>query len=170
MTRTFKHRFLHEIALFLVTAALLFVFFCSLSMYRNFAVGTLSITALQYGYIGIESLILAKMLRIGKFLKLGERFLDKPLIIPTLYKTIVFCLFLVGFAVLEHFVIGLVTGKPLTLLYQTFTTKGLVEIIGKVPLFLTVSLPIFALLETGRSMGREKLWALFFSGKESKIE
>lgn len=170
MARTFKHRFLHEIVLFLITSALLFVFFCSLSLYRNLVVGNHSITALQYGYIGMESLILAKMLRIGKSLKLGEKFLDKPLIIPTLYKTIVFCLFLVCFAILEHFVIGLVTGKPLALLYQTFATKGLVEIMGKVPLFLTISLPIFALLETGRSMGRERLWALFFSGKESKTE
>jgi len=38
----------------------------------------------------LEALVLAKVILIGDVLRLGRRFEDKPLIVPTLYKTVVF--------------------------------------------------------------------------------
>ena len=50
----------------------------------------------------IEALILAKVIMIGDVVRLGRGLEQKPLIFPTLYKTLVFTLFVAVFTVLEH--------------------------------------------------------------------
>jgi len=65
------------------------------------------ITYVRYGLSVLEALVLAKVILIGDVLRLGRRFEDKPLIVPTLYKTVVFTLWVAAFSFLEHTIEGL---------------------------------------------------------------
>ena len=157
------HTLSQEFRAYSMLALFLFLFLCSLSFYRNLILGEDSIGHIAYWYILVESLILSKIIVIGRFFRLGERFLEKSIIIHTAYKTIVFCLFVVFFSFLEHFVEGFISGKGLPELYEAVTRKYLVGILGRVPLFITVSFPLFALMEVGRVIGRNRLYNLFFN-------
>lgn len=157
-----KGRIVKEFCIFCCLGLFLFLFFCSLSIYRNLVIDEGSIDHVHYWYLFVEALVLTKILLLGKFLRLGERFLDKPLIIPSLYKTGVFCLFVFSFTLVEHFVIGVFSGEGFWKLYEAWTWKMIAEVIGRMPLFLFCSFPFFALTEIGRFMGKDRLLSLFF--------
>ena len=76
--------------------------------------GRHDITYTNYGFAIIEALILAKVIMIGAMFRLGRGLEHKPLIYPTLYKTVVFTLFVALFTILEHAVKGLWNGTGLT--------------------------------------------------------
>jgi hypothetical protein len=44
--------------------------------------------------------------------RLGERYRNRPLIVPTVYRTIRFSIFALAFAIVQHLILGAVHGKP----------------------------------------------------------
>jgi hypothetical protein len=64
-----------------------------------------------YGASIINALILAKIMLVAEALHFGERFRDKPLAYPILYKSVAFGLMLVVAYVAEEVLVGLLKGK-----------------------------------------------------------
>ncbi len=58
-----------------------------------------------FGYRLVEALILAKVIIVGEGLGIGEKFAGKPLIFPTLYKTMLFALCVLALGILERLII-----------------------------------------------------------------
>ena len=161
-----KQKLKHELHLYIFYTLFLFVFFCAFNLYRRLILMEYPISQLHYGYAFIESLILAKIILLGQTFGLGERFDNKPLIIPTVYKTIVFTLFVMAFGVLEHFLMGFVHHESAKVLYHKLFERGIYEILARDLVMLFVFILFFALLEIDRVMGEGKLFALFFRERE----
>ncbi len=68
-------------------------FFGAFAWYRRFILAQYQISYLHYGAAILEALILAKVILIGDMMRLARRFEEKPLYLPTLYKTFIFTLF-----------------------------------------------------------------------------
>lgn len=141
------------------------LFFSAFTLYRMLVLEPYQIGALHYGYNIVEALILAKILMLGQMLGLGEHYKNRPLIIPTLYKTVVFTLFVFLFSILEHFVVGFLRGRNSAEIYQELTDHGIYEILARTLIMVFVFFLFFAFQETGRVMGENKLFNLFFKGK-----
>jgi hypothetical protein len=99
---------------------------------------------------------------IGGFLRLGRRLESKPLIIPTLYKSVVFCVFVAIFKVIEHGIRGAFTGEGFQKGVAEFWQKDLSELGANVVVVFVALLPFFAVKELERTLGRETLGNLFF--------
>lgn len=166
MKTELKNKIIHELGVFLFYALFLMFFFCSLSTYRRLILEEYTISYLHYGYGVVEALIISKIIVVGKHFRLGERLKDKPLIIPTLYKTFAFSILVLLFTVCEHFISGYLHGKTVSVVYQEILSKGLDEIFSKVLVVFVVFTLLFALEETSRVLGENKLLRLFFSRKE----
>jgi hypothetical protein len=67
-------------------------FFGVFTWYRRLILAEYQIGYLHYGVSVVEALVLAKVILIGDVLRLGRGLDDKPLIVPTLYKAVVFSL------------------------------------------------------------------------------
>lgn len=160
-----KQKILFEMHLFMIYSLFLALFFTSLTMYKRLILGEYSISYFHYGSGLIQALILSKIILIGESLQLGEKLSDKPLIIPTLYKTVLFSILVLIFTIIEHFVIGYFHGIGFTSLYQELLTKGLDEILAKVLVVFFVFILFFAFLETSWALGDGKLINLFFTRK-----
>ena len=140
--------------------------FAAFTQYRRLLLAAHDITYTNYWVAVIEALILGKVIMIGAVFRLGRGLEQKPLIYPTLYKTVVFTFLVVVFNLIEHAIKGLWTGKGLA--------AGLVEFLGKVPMncspdpwsIFVAFIPFFAIKELGRVLGEEKIWALFFREKQ----
>jgi len=156
-----KQKLLGEMAVYLVNAGYLFLFLGVFTTYRRLILAQYQIDYLNYGVSLVEAMVLAKIIMVGDVLRLARGLENKPLILPTLYKAVVFS-FLVGvFAILEKLVTGWIKG----------TEQGLGETIGKnkyefvakclVTLFAFI--PFFAIRELARTLGKGKVKALFFS-------
>ena len=162
---TLKQRVAHEMRNYFLLALFLMLFSAVFTIYQQLLIDHFDLNVVRQGFGIIESLVLAKIIMIGQFLHLGEGYEKRSLIIPTLYKTFIFSLFVFAFGVLEHFVLGYFHHKTFETTYQELISKGLPIILGKVLIKSFVFLFLFAFLEIGRFMGEDKLFDLFFRRK-----
>jgi hypothetical protein len=157
-----KKKIVHEIGEYLIIVCYLTLVFAAFTQYRRFLLAAHDIAYTEYGVAVIEALILGKVVMIGDILHLGRRLEQKPLIYPTLLKTVVFSVFVAAFTLIENMIKGLWEGKG--------AMAGLIDLFGKIPyellagsLIIFVSLiPFFAFRELGQVLGEGKLWVLFF--------
>ena len=101
---------------------------------------------------------------IGQALHLGDRFRDRPLIVSTLWKSIVFGLLVAVFVVLEHVVTALLHHRPVASEFQFAGGQGY-EMLARVQLMLVAFVPFFAFREISAFLGKGKLIELFFQGR-----
>ncbi len=105
----------------------------------------------------IEALILAKVIMIGAVFRLGRGLEQKPLIYPTLYKTVVFTLFVGVFTLVEHVIKGLWKGKGLMGGLVEFFGKGPHEFLAGCLIVFVAFIPFFGVKELGRVLGQDKI-------------
>ena len=74
----------------MLVATFLFFFFGSFTTYRRLVLAEYQIGYFEYGWALLKALVLAKVILIGEILHLGERFHDRPLLVSTLWKTLMF--------------------------------------------------------------------------------
>jgi len=157
-----KQKLLHEMNEYWINFVYLAVVFFSFTSYRRLILAEYQVSYLHYGIAVIEAAVLAKIILIGEAARIGRRLEDKPLILPTLYKTIVFAIWVAAFKVLEYFTGGLLRGEGLAGGFHELVSKGGYEILANALVMISALVPFFAIKELGRILGREKLQALFF--------
>jgi hypothetical protein len=122
------------------------------------------ISYFAYGLSLLKSLALAKIILTGEALRLGERFRGRPLIVPTVYKAVVFSGFTLAFEVLEHLILGWVRGRSAAEVFAEFLDKGWAYNVAMAMVVFVAFLPFFAFRETERVLGEGKLQELFLKG------
>ena len=160
--KSLKDKIFHEMAAYWINVGYLALVFAAFTQYRRFVLAAHDITYTNYWVAVIEALILAKVVIIGDALRLGRGLGQKPLIYPTLFRTVVFSLFVVGFTLIEHVNKGLWMGKGFTGGLAGFLGKGSHEWLAGCLVVFVAFIPFFAFKELGRVLGEGKIWALFF--------
>lgn len=152
----------------LMLSAYLAVLFCTFRTYRALVSAEYHVNYFHYGVSLFEAIVLAKVILIGRFLRIGERFGDRALIIPTIYKTLTFGVFVLAFAVLEEVVEGLWHRESAHAIIRKIVVIGPWEILARVVIVLTALVPLFAAEEIGRILGEGRLFELFFKRKSER--
>lgn len=145
-----------------IVVAFLAWFFGVFAWYRRFLLAEYHITYTHYWIGLIEALVLAKLILIGDALRLGRRHDDKPLIVPTVWKAVVFSLLVAVFTVLEHTVEGLLRHRGVTAGFEELISKGKYELLGQSLIMFSAFVPFFACKELERVLGEGQLLKLFF--------
>jgi hypothetical protein len=114
------------------------------------------------GFALINALALAKVVLLAENLPIMNRFRDKPLIYPIIFKSAALAVILLLFHVAEEAFIGLVHGKTLSDSVPNsggYTLQGIamVEVITFVML-----IPFFAFMELERAIGPTTLSRILF--------
>ena len=136
------------------------------TQYRRFVLADVGIIYANYWVAVIEALILAKVVMIGDVLHLGRYLEQKPLIFPTLLKTVVFSIFVGAFTLIEHVIKSLWKGKGLTAGLVSFLGKGHHELLAGCLVIFVAFIPFFAFRELGRVLGEGKIRTLFFRKRD----
>jgi hypothetical protein len=136
--------------------------FAAFTQYRRLVLAAHDITYTNYWVAVIEALILAKVVMIGDALRLGRRLDQRPLIFSTLFRTVVFSLFVGAITLIEHGIKSLWMGKGFTEGLVGFLGKGSHELLAGCLVVFVAFIPFFAFRELGRVLGEGKIWALFF--------
>lgn len=146
--------------------AYVFWFLAVFTWYRRFVLAEYHISYAHYSFALVEALVLAKLILIGEAFKFGRRVDRKPLIIPTLWKSAVFGLWVAVFSVLEHTVEGLLRHRGLTGGLEELASTGKYELLSRCLIMFSAFIPFFACKELARVLGEGQLVALFFRGRE----
>jgi hypothetical protein len=157
-----KRRIIRELIRYWINVVYLGIFFAAFTWYRRLILAQYHITYLHYWISVLEALVLAKVILVGDALGLSRGFEDKPLIYPTLHKTVVFTLFVGVFGLLEHLIMGLFHGIGLKGGWAEFWGRGKDELLARCLVVFFVFIPFFAFRELGAALGEGKLKGLFF--------
>jgi hypothetical protein len=160
-----KQRLAREMIRYGINIAYLFLFLGTFSMYRRLILAQHQISYLQYGVSLVEAIVLAKVIMIGEVLHLDRGFEHRPLIFPTLYKTVIFSILVGVFTVIERMVIGLIRGRALAESFQELVGPGRYELLARCLVTFLAFIPFFAIRELTRVFGLEKMKELFFGPK-----
>jgi len=163
--RNLKHKIFHEMVEYWINVCYLTLVFAAFTQYRRIILAAHDVTYTNYWVAVIEAFILAKVIMIGAVLRLGRGLEHKPLIYPTLYKTVVFTLFCVVFTVLEHAIKGLWTGTGFMGGIAEFFGKGH-ELLANSLVVFVAFIPFFGVKELGRVLGQDKVQPLFFRRRD----
>jgi hypothetical protein len=155
--------------LFLYLWALLFVFEVHRSLIlRNHVAG--GEQTFRFGFAFLKALVLAKFMLLAESTGLAERFKEKPLIYPILFKSAVYSVILVGLDILEEIIIGLLHGRTIAQSMPELVSGGGLEAVLLLGIMgFVVLLPLFAFKEVGDALGAGELRTLLFKGR-SKAE
>jgi hypothetical protein len=157
-----KERFFHEFYEFLAIFLFLALFFCAFATYRRILMREMGFSYFHYGFAAFKALILAKVILLGQYAKVAKIFDNRPLIVPTLYKVVLFSLFALAFEILEHLVGGFLHGQGLRAGFQEILSVGRDELLARTLVVLVAFVPFFAFSEIGRLLGEGRLGELFF--------
>jgi hypothetical protein len=166
--KSLKEKIFHEMVEYWVTFCYLTLVFAAFTQYRRFVLAAHDITYTNYGIAVIEALILAKVVLIGDALRLGRNLDQRPLIYSTLFRTVVFTLFVALFSIIEHAIKGLWHGKGVAGGIDDFFGKGPHELLANSLVVFVSFIPFFAFKELGRVLGVEKIRALFFRRRDDQ--
>ena len=115
-----------------------------------------------YGASLINAAILAKILHVAEALHFGEKFSDKPLAYPILYKSVAFGLLLVAAYVVEEVGVGLIRGKSLAEARPDLGGGTLAGIAAVAVIMCVALIPFFAFKELRRAYGGAAFDSLIF--------
>lgn len=163
---SFKQIIKNELGQFFMYTVFLAFFFCSLTIYSRLLLKEFSIIYFRFGYGIIQAVVLAKIIVVGKHLRLVEKFAGKPLIIPTLYKSIFFSIAAFAFSILEHFLVQWLHGVSFQQAYQELVNEGIDIILAKIFIVFIVFILFFGLLELAGVVGENKFYRLFMLKKK----
>jgi hypothetical protein len=163
----FKARAIEELKVFWIIALYLWLFLGSFTVYRRLILAETGTTYLHYGIALIEALVIAKVILIGRLFGFTRRFEDKPLIVPVLYKSILFGLLVILFGVIEHLVEGWFHGEGTVGSLRDAGGLGTYELGARVLVLIVAFVPFFAFGEIVRVLGARELAAMYFSKREA---
>lgn len=163
-----KPRIIHELREYAVNVVYLALFFGAFTWYRRLILAEYGISYVHYGVALVEALILAKIVMIGDVLGLARKLEEKPLILTTLYDTLVFSLWVVVFSLVEHMVVGLVRGEGLRGGVDELMRQGAYELLARALVMFFAFIPFFAFREMERVQGEGRIWALFFRKRSAQ--
>ena len=161
--RNVRGKIIHETKKFLGMAAYLWVMFGLFALHESIVLAKHQMSYKFYGFAIINSLVLAKVMLIAEDLHLGERFRDRPLVYPVLYKALLFAIVFICFDLAEEVLLGLVRGKTLAQSVPDIGGGSLGGILSVAVIITVALIPFFAFREVGRVIGERELRALLFT-------
>ena len=142
------------------------IFFGVFTTYRRLLLAHYGISYGDYGISVIRALVLGKVILVAEALRLGQRFEEKPLIIPTLYKTFLFTVCMAVFDIAEGLIRGLIGGLgPMGALDEVMSRFNY-EWLSRALVIFFAFIPFFGVRELRRVLG-EGVTDIFFQRRSA---
>jgi hypothetical protein len=123
-----------------------------------------------YGLAAINALVLSKIMLIAEGLGFAERFENRPLIVPILYKSVLFSLLLVTAYILEEIIFGQFHGKRVAESFPTLGGGGMAGTFCVTALLCIALVPFFAFREIARTVGEAEFRTLMLGPTKREMK
>jgi hypothetical protein len=163
--KSLRNRAVSELEKYAIITAYLWVLFALFGLHRQLVQGH-GVSAWQQGFALINALVFGKVMLIGEAFELGKAKSSEVLAWIVFRKSLIFAVVLIAFHILEEMIRGWFKGLPVS---DAITSLGgsLGGVAAFAAIFFVVLIPFYALQETGRVLGGDVLWRLFFKKSET---
>ncbi len=157
-----KQKVVHEVVEYWVNFVYVAFFLVAFTWYRRLILAEYNIVYTQYWVPLVEAAVLAKVISIGDLLRIGRRLDHLPLIIPTLYRTLAFSVWIAAFKAIEATIRGLIHGQGFLGGLNELASKDWHQWLAGCVVAFVAFIPFFAFKELELIVGRDKLRPLFW--------
>jgi hypothetical protein len=165
-----KIRLYDELRRFLMIFAYLWLVFLVFLVHEWIVLADHHIGFRFYGLAAINALVLSKIMLIAEGLGFAERFENKPLIVPIVYKSVLFSFLLVAAYILEEIIIGQFHGKSVADSLPALGGGGVVGTLSVTALLCIALVPFFAFREIARTVGEAEFRTLMLGPTKREVE
>jgi hypothetical protein len=159
---SFKQKLLGELKTYWMNVLYVTLFFSIFTDYRRLILAHYNIVYHEYGVSLVKGLILAKVILIAEHLHLGKGYENRPLIIPTLYKSLLFTICGSILSIIEFMVRGFFKTKGQDSITNMFMSGFSYEWFASILAIFVIFIPFFGIKELARVLGKGKMSELFF--------
>ena len=159
---TLGQRAVHELKEIAILTAYLYVTLGAVILMKTAVLHDAGVSFTPWGIAIVKALVLAKFMLLGRAMKIGERFHDRPLIWPTLHKSFAFLVLLVVLNIVEEVVVGLFHHQSVAASLGELTGAKLYETIAGILIMLLVLIPYCAIGVLSEALGEGRLARMFF--------
>jgi hypothetical protein len=139
-------------------------FFCAIATFSMLLLNKFQISYFTYGTALINALVIAKVILIGDFMRLGKKQEAKSLIYLSIYKAFLFSLLVFAFHIMEEVIKHLARGEHIA---PVFRETRIDDLLGRSLIIFCTFIPLFAFIELRRVLGEGQFSALFFKSRET---
>jgi hypothetical protein len=157
-----RQQIAHEGRGLLLVFSFLAPLYCAFSTYRMLLLDQFQTKYFEYGTALLNALLLSKVILVGDYMQLGKRQEDKPLIVSTLFKALLFSLLTGAFQAVERFIKELVHGQSVGGAMHGVARADGNELLGHWLVMVCAFVPFFAFRELGRVLNESTVFDLFF--------
>ena len=165
--KSLKERAVSELEKYAAITAYLWVLFALFGLHRQLLQGH-GISAWQQGFAIVNALVFGKVILIGEALELAKGAERHALAWIVLRKSLIFAILLVAFHMLEEAIRAWFKGQPLSDAVTDFG-GSMAGVASYAAIFFVVLIPFYAFQETGRVLGGDALWNLFFRARMNRV-
>lgn len=162
-----KRKILHEFIDYWSSVLYMAIFFGVFVNYRRLILAHYQIVYEEYGISVIKALVLAKVVLVAESLHLGRRFDDKPLIVPTLYKSFQFTVCVALFNLAESLIRSFIRGKGAVAGADGLMSRFNYEWFAGALIVFFAFIPFFAVRELRKVLGEGTIAKLFFQRRSA---
>jgi hypothetical protein len=159
---TVRQRAVHEFKELAILTAYLYVTLGAVILMKAAVLHGAGVSFTPWGIAIVKALVLAKFMALGKAMKIGERYADRPLIWPTLHKAFAFLVLLVVLTIIEEVVVGLFHDQSVAASLGELTGAKLYETLAGYIIMLLVLIPYCAIGVLSEALGEGTLARMFF--------
>jgi hypothetical protein len=164
--KSWKQRLFHEFNDYLLNFVYMAIVFSAIVLYRRLVLAEHGIYLADYFAGVVNAMIIAKVVMIGAFLRVSRKFEHKALIIPVLFKALLFTIWVMIFNVLEAFIRGLIKTGELPGAFNQLKSHVDLAWLGAIQLIFFCFIPFFAFKELSRVMRKEKINSIFLKKQD----
>lgn len=161
-----KQKFLRVFKSYWINVFYISIFFSVFTDYRRLILAHYGINYGAYGISLIKGLVLAKVILIAEHLHIGQGFEDRPLIIPTVYKTLLFTCCVIILGSLEALIRMYLQAGKIAPSFDRFIEHFSYEWFAGTLIVFIFFIPFFGIRELSRVLGEGKISGLFFNRKK----
>jgi hypothetical protein len=160
--KNWKQRLFRELTEYWINVVYMSLFFGAVVLYRRLLLAQHGIIMEDYFAGVIKALVFAKVIMIGGFLRFSRKYEHLPLIIPTIYKAILFTIWVMLFDIIEIYFRAFIHTPDFAEAFNELKQHINLVWLGAAVVICVSFLPFFAMKEVSRVMGSDKFRGLFF--------
>lgn len=164
-----KSKLVHEFREMLLISAFFGLFFFSFATYKMYLLHQFRSAQFVYVTALINTLVLAKVILLGSFVRLGKRMDHRPLLVSAVYKAAFFAVLTAAFHWVEEFVKDAIHAHSFAdALHETLQQTSW-PLLALLVICFCLFIPFFSLWEVRRVMGDEEFSELFLRRTRPRV-
>jgi hypothetical protein len=164
--RTLKQKAYRGLKEYLAISFYLWLVFGLFVLYKSVLLSEQHFSLVAHGVALFNALALAKVMLVAQELHFADYFKKKPLIYPTLFKSVAFAIVLGCFKILEEGGVGWYHHKSFSESITEIGGGSLCGILVLMAILAVLLIPFFGFSELRRIFGEDKLQRLFFVSRD----